>query len=417
MGKARPERILEDIQALAAISSTPAEDGITRVSWTEEYARGTDYVKRRMQEAGLEVTEDEAGNLCGCRRGSSPVGSILSGSHLDTVFCSGAYDGIQGVACALEAARLLEENGIRLRNHYKVLGMAEEEGTRTGCVLTGSTCIRRELEGKGLPDITGRDGRPLREILEEYRGFQQVQVPRASLLQREPMAYVEIHDEQGPVLEQAGEEIGIVEHIRGIRNFDVILTGASGHPGTVPMTARRDCSLAAYAVCLAASRYVEEHFDKEATITFGKMLVRPGSSNSIPGEAEFSVDIRFGSREAGEDIVQKVRALVQEQAQEAGLQVQLREHMSKDVVPMAGRLQEIIQEVCWRQGLSARRMDSGAGHDAMNFAAVCPSAMIFTPCRDGVSHNVKEYVPEASLGMAADVLYETILELDKEIGK
>ncbi len=417
MGTARADRMMEEIRMLAEISATPREEGITRISWTEEYARGSDYVKRRMQEAGLDVREDRAGNLAGCLHGSDPAGSILSGSHIDTVICSGAYDGIQGVVCALEAARLLQENGISLKNHYKVLAMAEEEGTRTGCVLTGSTSIRRELAGEELPDITGKDGTPLRDILRQYRGFQEVHVKEGSLLKQEPMIFVEVHDEQGPMLEQEGIDIGIVEHIRGIRNFDVILTGQSGHPGTVPMSARRDCSLAAYEICLKASRYVLEHYDREATITFGKMLIRPGSSNSIPGEAEFSVDIRFGDKEAGLQIAEKVRGLAQEAAQALGLQVAFREHMSKDVVPMSKSVQAIVEGVCRRQGFTFRRMDSGAGHDAMNFAAFCPAAMIFSPCAGGISHNVREYVSEESLAKAADVLYETIIELDKEIGK
>ena len=270
-------RMLEEIRQLTEMSATPPKEGITRVSWTGEYVEGTDFIKRRMQEAGLEVWEDRMGNVCGCLRGENPKGSILSGSHLDTVHCSGAFDGVMGVICALETARLLQENGIRLQNHYKVLAMAEEEGTRTEHVLAGSTYIRSCLEttagvsGAELPDLETKDGKKLWEVIRGYKEAEKIKVPERPILQREKMVYVEVHDEQGPVLERNEMEIGIVDQIRGILNFEICLRGISGHPGTVPMSERRDCSLAAYEICLLASRYVREYFDQEATITFGEM--------------------------------------------------------------------------------------------------------------------------------------------------
>lgn len=408
---------------LAGISADPVDKGITRVSWTEEYARGTDFMKQRMQKAGLEVWEDTAGNICGCLKGEAPKGSILSGSHLDTVFFGGAYDGAMGVVCALEAARLLRENGIRLRNHYKVLAMVEEEGTRTGNVLTGSTYLRESVEKTleeadfRLRNLSDKSGEKLGKVISCYQKMEKIKSPMRSILEREPMVFIEVHAEQGPVLERENKKIGIVENIRGIINFEVTLSGDSGHPGTVPMSMRKDPSLAVYEICLRASHYVKEHYNEDATITFGRLEVRPGSGNSIPGEVMFSVDIRFRCPEVGAAVEQKVMELVRDQERKMGYQAERKLYVHKPPVPMDASVSRLLEHVCGRQKKTWMRMDSGAGHDAMNFAGICPTAMIFAPCRDGISHNVKELVSEENMQNAVDVLYETIIRLDGGMGK
>lgn len=408
---------------LAGISADPADQGVTRVSWTREYAEGADFVKQRMKKAGLEVWADAAGNICGCLKGEAPKGSILSGSHLDTVLLGGAFDGAMGIVCALEAARLLRENGAVLQNNYKVLAMAEEEGTRTGKVLTGSAYIKESLEKTAkeaeacLLAGSDKEGKKLGEIISEYRNMEKIKLPQRSLLTQEPMVFLEVHAEQGPVLEREKIQIGIVENIRGIKSFEVTLTGESGHPGTVPMSMRCDPSLAAYEICLLASRYVKTYWDEDATITFGRMEVRPGSDNSIPGKVKFSVDIRFRYPEIGALVEQKVMELVRKQEQKMGFQVKSRPQMEKMPVPMDKITENVLEQICRFRKKTWMRMDSGAGHDAMNFAQICPTAMIFSPCRNGISHNIKELVSEEDMKNAAEVLYETIIKLDGELGK
>ena len=415
MLQADPQRMLKDIQTLAALSSTPAEQGITRISWTREYAQGADYIKGRMQQAGLEVREDEAGNLGGLLRGQDPdLAPIVSGSHLDTVWYAGAYDGVLGVAAALECARILRENHIQLRRDYLVVGMVEEESSRTGRVLTGSSWICAQLQGLPLPRIQSLEGERFEKMLADYRAWQQIQTPPAPLLSRTPLAFLEVHDEQGPVLEQRGIALGVVEQIRGILNLEVSLTGASGHPGTVPMSARHDPSLAAYQVCLDADRYVRTHYGDCATITFGKMEIRPGSSNSIPGQAVFSVDIRFDREEAGKEIQSYLRSRLEKCAGSQGLELSVQLRTEKAPVSMDSRLCALLQRACREEGCSPLLMSSGAGHDSMNFAPLCPTAMLFTPCRGGISHNAAEYVAPEHMALAAQVLCQTILLLDKE---
>lgn len=415
MYKVSAERIRKDIETLSRISSTPPEQGITRISWTREYARGTDYIKQRMEETGLQIWEDDLGNVCGLMKGNPGKGVIVTGSHLDTVICSGAYDGIQGVACAMEAARYLMVNRIKLNHSLEIIGMVEEEGTRTGNVLTGSAYLCRSLADGTVPYYKDPDGVSLDEMLRQYRKEETRKVDRRRALEEPPAAFIEIHDEQGPVLEQKGIEIGIVRKIRGIINFEVRMKGKGGHPGTVPMNLRRDSSLSAYEVCLKASRFVEQEYNDEATITVGKMKLLPGSGNSIVQETVFSVDIRFSSQDIGERIKQQVHKYLEEAARQRGLSVEIKSFTRKPPCPLDEKMIDAVRQSCLDMGEACLLMDSGAGHDSMNFASICPTVMIFSQCAGGISHHVEEYVSEKALEKVTEVLIRTIIRLDKEI--
>lgn len=415
MYKVSTERIVKDIEALSRISSTPPEQGITRISWTEEYARGTDYIKKRMEETGLRIWEDGLGNVCGLMEGEPGRGVMVTGSHLDTVICSGAYDGIQGVVCALEAARFLRDNQIKLSHSLEIIGMAEEEGTRTGNVLTGSSYICRSLADEEILCRKDLDGVSLDGILRQYRRDETVKTGRHRALEEPPAVFIEVHDEQGPVLEQKGIEIGIVQKIRGIIQFEVRMKGKGGHPGTVPMSLRRDSSLAAYQVCLRASSFVEREYNDEATITVGKMKLLPGSGNSIVQETIFSVDIRFSSQDIGDRIEQQFGRYLDEAARQGNLSVEIKPFTRKGPVALDETVMDAVRQSCLDMGQPYLLMDSGAGHDSMNFAAICPTAMIFSPCAGGVSHNVEEYVTEKALEKVTEALIRTIIRLDKEI--
>lgn len=409
------ERIKEDVEALRRISSTPYEGGITRISWTGEYAKGADYIKNRMKEAGLRVWEDALGNVCGLLEGEPGVEIIAAGSHLDTVICSGAYDGVEGVACAMEAVRVLRENGIHLTHSLEILGMIEEEGARTGNVLTGSAYLCRYGENEEIPGLKDFEGRTLEEILARYKREERVPVEEHRAFEKPPKAFIEVHDEQGPVLEQRGLGIGIVRRIRGMISFEVRLRGKGGHPGTVPMDMRRDSGLAAFEACLKSAGYVEREYNDQATLTVGRMKLLPGSGNSIPREAVFSVDIRFASQDIGDRIERQVLGELEEAAKRKDLSVEITTFTRKAPVDLDEKLIRIIREACRDMEEPYLYMDSGAGHDSMNFASICPTAMIFSPCRGGVSHDVQEYVEEKDLEKVTEALVRTIIKIDKEI--
>lgn len=413
--KVSADRILNDIETLSRISSTPIRQGITRISWTREYAKGAGYIKKRMEETGLQTWEDDLGNVCGLLKGKPGMGVIATGSHLDTVICSGAYDGVQGVACAIEAARYLRDNRIGLSHSLEIIGMAEEEGTRTGNVLTGSSYICQSLVNREIPCYKDSDGVSLDEILGQYRQEAGMNAECRRAFLEPPAAFLEVHDEQGPILEQKGIEIGIVRKIRGIINFEVRLKGKGGHPGTVPMNLRRDSSLAAYEVCLKAGSFVEREYNDEATITVGKMKLLPGSGNSIVQETVFSVDIRFSAQAIGERIEKQVHMYLDEAVRQRNLTMEIKPFTRKPPVPLDERIMEAVRKSCLDMGEDYLMMDSGAGHDSMNFASICPTAMIFSPCAGGVSHNVEEYVSPNALEKVTEALIRTIIRLDKEI--
>ena len=403
-------RIQRDIKRLKSISD-PCDAGTTRIGFTPAYRRGADYFESCMAEAGLAVREDSVGNVYGRLEGtdnSLPV--ILSGSHLDTVHCAGAYDGIAGAVCALEAARMLRENGISLRHSYEVIGTIEEEGTRFGQVLLGSQFITGVFGGKELDGIRDPDGTPLREILKTYLPAGTCPAYRRD---DEILAVLELHDEQGPVLEAENTDIGIVENIVAISWLTVTVTGFAGHAGTVPMPLRQDAAVGACRLIDSIARHTAEHYADSATATVGKLELLPGSSNCIPSKSVFTVDLRSSKMSNIDELTAFIQKNAGEIAKECNLEILINIDSRKNPIEMDKKLCGLIRRSCERLGHSCRNINSGAGHDAMVFSARWPTAMLFVPCVKGITHNPAEHVSPEALAKGTDVLYHTILSLDE----
>ncbi len=407
---ANAKRILADIEALRGITE-PCEAGTTRIGFTEAYRRGADYFKGRLREAGLDVWEDSAGNIYGRLEGEERgAPAILSGSHLDTVRCAGAFDGVAGAVCALEAARLLRENGVKLRHPFEVIGTVEEEGTRFGQVLLGSEMITGSCGEQELDTIRDPDGTPLRRILADYLP---PDVRPARRKTEEIAAVLELHDEQGPVLEAEGIDIGVVGRIVAISWLTVTVNGFAGHAGTVPMPLRQDAATGACRLIDRIARHTTERYPDSATATIGKLSLLPGSTNCIPAKATFTVDLRSGEMQNLLDLtdfIRKQAALIEE---ECAVTVDIQVDSLKQPIEMDPLLRQMIRESCDALGCSRREIDSGAGHDAMIFSRRWPTAMIFIPCVKGITHNPAETVLPEALEKGADVLYETILRMDQ----
>jgi allantoate deiminase len=405
------ERIKRDIEALRGISEPGG--GVTRTGFTKQYRRGVQYIKSRMEEAGLSVREDCAGNIYGLLEGNDPSAPrILSGSHLDTVRRAGAFDGIAGVACALEAARLLREKGHILRHSYEVVGVIEEEGSRFGRAMLGSQFIEGGLGESDLDLIKDNEGHSLRQILNEYLlGIETCPAYRES---GEILAFLELHSEQGPVLEERGVDIGIVENIVALGWTTVTIQGFAGHAGTVPMSLRRDAGIAACKLISKIHRYVTETFGDGAVFTVGRMELSPGSTNCIPSGCVFTMDVRAGEHQ----VVRQINAFAKEAAKatekECGVSITMREDSNKRQVQMDAGLRKMIEQSCRELGYTFIPMNSGAGHDAMILANRWPSGMIFVPCHKGVTHNPLECVEWEALAKGTDVLFKTILHLDSD---
>lgn len=405
-------RIQSDIKQLKNVSEQ-CEAGTTRIGYTQTYRQGADFFKGRMADAGLAVREDNTGNVYGRLEGveaSLPV--ILSGSHLDTVRCAGAFDGIAGAVCALEAARMLKENGVSLRHPYEVIGTIEEEGTRFGQVLLGSQFVTGVFGGKELDIISDPDGTTLREILKSYLPVDACPAYRKD---DEILAVLELHDEQGPLLEAENMDIGIVENIVAISWLTVTVTGFAGHAGTVPMPLRQDAATGACRLIDSIARHTTEHYTYTATVTVGKLELLPGSSNCIPSRCVFTVDLRSGKMSNIDELTAFIQKRAGEVAKECDVEIQVRIDSRKEPIEMDEKLRGLLRKSCEELGYSYRDINSGAGHDAMIFTARWPTAMLFVPCVKGITHNPAEYVSPEALAKGTDVLYRTILALDSEV--
>lgn len=404
-------RMLQNIEQLKNISD-PCEAGTTRIGFTETCRRGFDSFKSCMAEAGLTVREDSAGNIYGRLEGSvDGLPAILSGSHLDTVRCGGALDGIAGAVCALEAARMIKENGIALRHPFEVIGTMEEEGTRFGQVLLGSQFVTGAFGERDLDRISDPDGKTLREILKSYSPADTCPAYRKDA---DISAVLELHIEQGPVLETEGVDIGIVENIVAISWLTVTVTGFAGHAGTVPMPLRQDAAVGACRLIDSIAAHTADQYAYSATATVGKLELIPGSSNCIPSKCVFTVDLRSGKMSRIDELTAFIREKSEQVAKECHVEIQVGVDSRKESVGMDGKLRDLIRKSSDELGYSHRDIDSGAGHDAMAFSTRWPTAMLFVPSVKGVTHNPEEHTLPEALGKGAEVLYRTILALDCE---
>jgi hydantoinase/carbamoylase family amidase len=367
--------------------------GVSRFAWSPELAEANAWLLGRLEHLGLEGEVDPAGNVLG-RWEAGEGKAVLVGSHLDTVPRGGRYDGALGVLSALAVVRALKTDGIEPARPLWVVSFNDEEGSRfqTGMLGSRAFCGELDLEDwrrRGVADAMARAGFDF-EHLPQARGVDGVG------------AYLELHIEQGPVLEQNGEDIGVVTAITGLLGFRVRFLGAANHAGTTPMDARRDALAGAARVVLALREEAREREGMTANV--GKLLVEPGGFNVIPGLAEFTIDVRSPTPEGYERAEAFVRETVQRVAAEEGLGVEISTTHRKPPVALDESLQETLVAAAEAEGASYRRMPSGAGHDAMVLAHHVPAAMLFVPSRGGISHSPEEYTPPEQCELGARVL-------------
>jgi allantoate deiminase len=367
--------------------------GVSRFAWSPELAEANAWLLGRLEHLGLEGEVDPAGNVLG-RWEAGEGKAVLVGSHLDTVPRGGRYDGALGVLSALAVVRALKTDGIDPARPLWVVSFNDEEGSRfqTGMLGSRAFCGELDLEDwrrRGVADAMARAGFDF-EHLPQARGVDGVG------------AYLELHIEQGPVLEQNGEDIGVVTAITGLLGFRVRFLGAANHAGTTPMDARRDALAGAARVVLALREEAREREGMTANV--GKLLVEPGGFNVIPGLAEFTIDVRSPTPEGYERAEAFVRETVQRVAAEEGLGVEISTTHRKPPVALDESLQETLVAAAEAEGASYRRMPSGAGHDAMVLAHHVPAAMLFVPSRGGISHSPEEYTPPEQCELGARVL-------------
>lgn len=406
---ARADRIAADIDALAVL--TDPGHPWTRRAFTPRFLDGRAHVEKAMTAAGLTIRVDAAGNLIGRRPGrQSGKGVLAVGSHSDTVPDGGRFDGIAGVVAGLEIARVLNEGGATLDHDFEVIDCLAEEVSIFGVSCIGSRAIAGVLPadwlGRTAEDLTLADG--IKSV-----GGDPARLADAK--RSDITAFLELHIEQGPVLEAERRDVGIVTAIAGITRVEIIVTGRADHAGTTPMTARADALVAAADLVTGIERLALERAlgDAHFAATVGEFSILPGAANVVPSSARLLIDARAERRADMDAFLADLARIAAEIAARRRIAIAAPRIVSDNQpTPSNPALVALLETSAEAVGATHRRMASGAGHDMAFFARIAPAAMLFVPCRGGRSHSPDEWADAEAIALGTDVLIETIRRLD-----
>lgn len=396
-------RLEESLDRMAEIGRDKVTGGITRLALSDEDRQARDLLVQWLKEAHAEVRIDRIGNIFGIRFGTDPsLPPVVAGSHLDTVVNGGKFDGAVGVLGALELLRLLEENHIETRRSYAVACFTNEEGARFQPDMMGSLVLSGKLSLERAYASKDSQGRTVLGELERigYRGSD-------SLL---PGAYVELHVEQGPVLDLKRIDIGVVEGIQGIAWWYGTFVGQANHAGTTPMNLRKDAMMGA-AELACDLRDLALEMGHSTVATMGSLHLEPDVINVVPGKAHFTVDLRQYEEGLFLKGIEEVGARARQVAARNGLELSLRQIVDARPVRFREEMVDLVERSARKLGYPTMRLPSGAGHDAQFMHAICPTAMIFIPSRQGLSHCPEEFTEGEEIRRGVDVLSKVVFEL------
>lgn len=402
------DRMLAALEWLSTFGADP-EGGVTRLLYAEPWLQAQLALIDMMQGMGLRADFDEIGNVYGKLQGSDPsLKPMLTGSHIDTVKNGGKYDGAYGVIASMLALGYLKAAYGTPKRTLEMVSFCEEEGSRFPLAYWGSghvTGVLSLAEGLGLADP---EGVTLLTAMEQA-GFEISQSQPYPAKRNDIGAYIEIHIEQGAVLEFKEKQIGVVTAIVGQIRLTIVVTGTPNHAGTTPMTMRKD-ALAAAAEMVALTEQMALVEGEPLVATVGRLEVKRGTSNVVPGEVEFTLDIRHTDEQKIEAFRAELLAKFEAIAVRRDLQIDMVEHLNALPVAMDDGISAEIEAACDFYGYEHIRMPSGAGHDAQLFGAICPSAMIFVPSRAGISHNPKEFTKPEDLVVGFQTLVHVLYQ-------
>ena len=397
-------RALDDLAAIGAIEG----GGCARLALTDEDKTGRDLVVGWMKALGLDIRVDAIGNVIGLRAGRENLAPVMTGSHIDTVRTGGRYDGNYGVLAGLEVVRALNEAGIVTRRPIAVAFFTNEEGARFQPDMMGSLVY---AGGVGLNEAYAATDKDGHSVGDELRRIGYLGPAKPGALR--PHAFLELHIEQGPILDEEKVQIGVVESVQGISWIEYTVTGVSNHAGTTPMRLRRDAGYLAAAVNLFARKLAWEMGGNQVA-TVGALSLRPNLINVVPNRAVFAVDLRNTDEAKLKEAEARVAAHIAEVAKAERVEVEAKVLARFEPVIFDAGLVDRVEHHAKALSLSTRRMPSGAGHDAQMMQRICPTAMIFVPSVAGLSHNVKEHTEAVDLAAGAQVLANLMLELAEE---
>lgn len=401
----RADRLLADIEALARIGDT-GDGGNCRLALTDDDAGGRELVVGWMRALGLDVRVDRIGNVVATRAGTEPsLDAVMTGSHIDTVRTGGRYDGTLGVLAGLEVVRALDDAGLRTRRPVAVAFFTDEEGSRFAPDMLGSLVYAGGMPLEDALDIVAIDGAVLGEELERIGWAGDAPVPGPA-----PHAFVELHIEQGPLLEEEGVAIGAVTGVQGISWQELTLTGQANHAGTTPMRLRRDAAYVAAEVTTFVRRLARQLGGHQVG-TVGRLDLHPDLVNVVAARATMTVDLRNTDDAVLAESEWHLREHVAGVAEAEGVDVAWRRLARFEPVAFDPVVVDLVERTAEKRGLTVMRLPSGAGHDAQMLARLCPTGMVFVPSRAGVSHNPAEFTAPEHLAAGTQVLADVLIEL------
>ncbi len=400
-------RLAQHLDTLATIGRLPS-GAVRRLAFSEEDLEARTLVRQWMEEAGMEVRIDPAGNMIGRYEGLNPEMPVLAtGSHIDTVPAGGRYDGALGVLAGIEVVRVLAEQEKRLLHPIEVIVFADEESTMVGC---------KSMVGLASPDpraYTTAIDQPIETCLARIGGNWQ-QRERAVRRPQEMACFLELHVEQGGVLEAVDKQIGVVEGVVGQQRYTISITGQANHAGTTPMGMRRD-ALTTAAQLILAIEDMALHFPGDPVATVGKLNVWPNAANIVPGGVEMTLDMR----DLSHSVIDHMRAHLERKLENVAVATRTRIAITPqfvvDPTPADAHIQEVITASCQHLGLSYTHLPSRASHDSQEMGRLTPMGMIFVPSRDGVSHSADEFTSPEQCEQGTNVLLQTLLRLDASL--
>ena len=407
-----PERMMSDLKALSLFNSTPGE-GVTRLPFTKEAREACEYLKKKFSDAGLLVHEDAIGNIIGVLPGlDRSLPAIAMGSHYDTVYNGGMFDGQAGIISALEIVRCLREQGIRLRRDLIIIAFNDEEGVRFHRSYLGSYGILGRDQSRAILEYKDRDGISISEAMRSW-GMDPEGIADAAWDFDRIRSFIELHIEQGPVLDKEDIDVGIVHSVVGFRRYMVTVKGREDHSGTTPMDLRSDAVDTAARVICWMTDFARMRNDGTVA-TAGYLKVKPSVENIVPGLCEFSAEVRSQDIESLDLFTEGLRESLDKAAALCGTEYEIIEKMDIPPVKLSDRLCEMLRQSCEERGFSYKLMPSGAGHDAQEIASACETVMIFCKSRDGRSHCREEWTDPGDMAKAAAAAYDLVMKLSDQ---
>ncbi|WP_048602107.1 M20 family metallo-hydrolase [Rubeoparvulum massiliense] len=406
------DRIQNDLEQIAQFGKLP-QGGVTRLALSDLDMKARTYFIEAMKQAKLDVRVDAVGNIYGRREGKKNLPPVLLGSHLDTVPEGGNYDGIVGVTSALEVIRTLNDAGIITERPIEIINFTAEESSRFRASTIGSKAVKGAITSEKMHKMVDKEEISFYQALQNA-GYHPEQLDAVKLAPGAYHAFIEMHIEQGPVLERLDKKIGIVTAIAAPTRMHITIEGKADHSGNTPMNMRQDALAGACEIILAIEEIAKAKAGEHTVGTVGDVSVKPGAMNVIPGEVQLWVDIRDIALEDKKKAVQLLLEKLDEVAQQRGLKVKY--EMLSDEVPvqLCPRIIQSIQAVTEKLNYPYHVMHSGAGHDAMNLVPITDVGMIFVPSQAGISHNIAEFTAIDDIALGANVLLHTVYQLSME---